>query len=224
MRQDADFLGHSLGHYLATEFQLLRSDFQLLGRPWFTLQLDRVENQDSTDQTEQRHSTDTLLPEVYSELRRLAAARLSGTPSAGTISGTVLVHEAFLRLKKEGDAPKWANKKQFFSAAAEAMRRILIDHLRAKGRVKRGGDQQRVDETISAFSAPAEDDQLLAIHDSLDELAEHDPDGADLVKLRFFAGFTMEEIAKSTGISERSLARQWKYVRSWLAVRLGKDD
>ena len=176
-----------------------------------------MENQEPTDLTGRKRSTDTLIPEVYSELRRLAAARLAGLPSAATISGTVLVHEAFLKLNKEGDAPKWANRKQFFSAAAEAMRRILIDHLRAKGRLKRGGGHQRVEETISAFSAPAEDDQLLAINEALDELAREDPDSADLVKLRFFAGFTLEEIAESMGVSSRTVTRQWRYVRAWLA-------
>ena len=179
---------------------------------------------DHLGDTSSKFTTDTLLPQVYGELRRLAASRMAGAPSAKTISGTVLVHEAYLKLKSEGDAPKWVNEKQFFSAAAEAMRRILIDHLRASKRLKRGGDQVRVDETVSAFASPAEDDQLLAIHESIDELAEHDPEGADLVKLRFFAGFTMEEISKSTGVPERSLARQWKYVRSWLAVRLGKQE
>lgn len=161
------------------------------------------------------HSTDTLMPSVYAELRRLAASRIQKTPGQ-SISGTVLVHEAYLRLKAEGEAPKWANKAHFFSAAAEAMRRILIDHIKAKGRQKRGGDQQRIDETISALESPALDDELLAINDALDRLAQEDPESADLVKLRFFAGFTLEEIAESRGVTIRTVSRQWKYARAWL--------
>ena len=169
-----------------------------------------------------RHSSETLLPVVYDELRRLAAARLKSAQPGQSISGTVLVHEAYLRLHGDG-VPNWANEKHFFSVAAEAMRCILIDHLRAKGRIKRGGDQERVDETLSSFAAPAEDDQLLAINDALDELAREDPEAADLVKMRFFVGFTLEEIAESTGVTVRTVSRQWKYVRAWLTKYLGSQ-
>jgi len=180
-----------------------------------------------SDQAEQnsvegRQSTNTMMPLVYDELRKLAVAKLQNAQPGQSISGTVLVHEAYLKLKTN-DAPRWANEKHFFSVAAEAMRCILIDHLRAKARQKRGGNYERVDQTLSSFATPAEDDQLLAINEALDELAKDDPEAADLVKLRFFAGFTLEEIAESTGVSIRTVSRQWKYVRVWLTKHL-KDD
>ena len=95
-----------------------------------------------------------------------------------------------------------------------------MDHIKAKGRKKRGGDQERVDQTISALASPAEDDELIAINEALDHLAEEDPESADLVKLRFFAGFTLEEIAESKGVTIRTVSRQWKYVRAWLKDHL----
>lgn len=168
----------------------------------------------------ERYTTETLMPQVYDALRQLALHRLQQQQPGHSISGTELVHEAYLRLIKEGGGPKWVNRKQFFSAAAEAMRRILIDRIRAKQRVKRGGGYQRVGLDRIDIAMPAEDQKLMEISEALDELALSDPDSADLVKLRFFAGMTLEQIAEAAEVSVRTVSRQWAYARAWLADRL----
>ncbi|MEM1026840.1 MAG: ECF-type sigma factor [Planctomycetota bacterium] len=165
----------------------------------------------------QRRSTEELMPEVYDALRQLAMHRMKQQRPGQTISGTELVHEVYLRLQKEGSAPKWANRKQFFSAAAEAMRRILIDRIRAKERIKRGGGQRRLDVNEIELAMPTEDRELVEISEALDELAKSDPQSADLVKLRFFAGMTLEQIAEATEVSVRTVTRRWTYARAWLA-------
>ncbi|MEM7143496.1 MAG: ECF-type sigma factor [Verrucomicrobiota bacterium] len=164
------------------------------------------------------------MPQVYEELRRLAAYKMRHENPGQTISGTALLHEAYIKLSKESDGPKWANRKQFFSAAAEAMRRILIDRVRAKQAVKRGSDYQRAEVDESNIAAPAPDDQLMAVNDALEALDRADPDSADLVKLRYFAGLTLEEIAETMGSSVSTLTRQWAYARSWLEDRLASDS
>ena len=178
---------------------------------------------DSTESNSPKHSTDTLIPQVYDELRKLAGYRMSNERSGQTLSGTALVHEAFLRLKKEGSAPKWSSQSQFFSAAAEAMRRILIDRMRAKNRVKRGGDQERVEGMDDLIQSPVREDKLLAIDGALDALAQEDPKSADLVKMRFFVGMSLEEIAESTDVSIRTVSRQWSYAKAWLSDYLSRS-
>ncbi len=163
------------------------------------------------------------MPQLYDELRRLATYRMKQENPGQTISGTALVHEAYLRLSRESEEPKWANRKQFFSAAAEAMRRILIERVRAKQRIKRGGEYERVDLLEAEIAAPASPARLLEIDEALDELAQEDLECADLVKLRFFADFTLKEIAESTGVSLSTVNRQWAYARAWLADRLSPE-
>lgn len=172
------------------------------------------------DPKEHRRSTETLMPEVYDALRQLALHRMKQQRPGQTISGTELVHEVYLRLQKEGGGPKWANRSQFFSAAAEAMQRILIDRIRAKERVKRGGGRQRLDVDHLELVMPTEDQKLVEISEALDELAKSDPQSADLVKLRFFAGMTLEQIAEVAGVSVRTVTRRWTYARAWLAEYL----
>ena len=158
---------------------------------------------------------DQLLVLVYSELRRLAAAKMSREAPAQTLQPTALVHEAWLRLG--GDGQRWENRAHFFGAAAEAMRRILIDRARRKLAARHGGDQPRLDADEIEIAAPTEkDDELLAVHEALDQLAAHDPRKADLVKLRYFAGLSIDETADILGISAPTAKRDWAYARAWL--------
>ena len=165
-----------------------------------------------------------LLPLVYQELRRLAQHKMQGEGSHGvqTLTATALVHEAYLRISKDetGEKGRWSSKRHFFGAAAEAMRRILIDRARAKQQIKRGGDLDRVEFAESAVVAPVQDDDLLAVDEALAELEAEDPDSAELVKLRYFAGMTWAEITEATGIPDRTIRRQWSYARAWLGARI----
>jgi RNA polymerase sigma factor (TIGR02999 family) len=162
-----------------------------------------------------------LLPLVYDELRRLAAARLAAEPAGQTLQPTALVHEAYLRLAG-GQPQDWSGRGHFFGAAAEAMRRILIDRARQRHSRKRGGDRQRVDLDGAPVADP--DDQsaedLLALDDALQQLEAEDPAKARLVKLRYFVGLSIQETADALGISPATAKRQWVYVRSWLYGRL----
>jgi RNA polymerase sigma factor (TIGR02999 family) len=162
-------------------------------------------------------ATDELLPIVYQELRRLAASKMANEPPGHTLQPTALVHEAWLRLVR-AEQQTWENRAHFFGAAAEAMRRILIDRARRRRALRHGGGQQRLDVDIHAFeiAAAAEDDQLLSINDALDKLGSQDQQAADLVKLRFFVGMTTEQAAKSLGIGEATAYRYWAYARAWL--------
>lgn len=167
-----------------------------------------------------------ILPLVYDELRKLAELRMSQEAGPQTLTATSLVHEAYLRVAKEdtdGTTKLWGSRRHFFSAAAEAMRRILIERARARRRMKRGGDQERVDLSISQIVSPAEDDQLLAVNDALEELQAADPESAELVKLRYFAGMTWEEISAATGIPDRTVRRQWTYARTWLKEWMNRN-
>jgi len=161
--------------------------------------------------------SDDLLPQVYQELRRLAQNRLR-QEGPQTLTATSLVHEAYLRLSP-GEL-QWESPRHFFAAAAEAMRRILIDRARAKKQIKRGGDRQRQQLSDSQIIAPAEDEQLLLVDEALQQLENEDPESAELVKLRYFAGMTWEEISTAVGTPERTLRRRWTYARSWLQERL----
>lgn len=162
------------------------------------------------------------MPRLYDELRRLASYKINRENPGQTLSGTALLHEAYIRLNREGDGPKWSSERQFFSAAAEAMRRILIDKVRAKRRIKRGGDFVRVDVDEDQLESPHSDDRLLDINDALDLLEQEDPEASELVKLRFFAGLTLEEIAEAHGVSARTVRRQWTYAKAWLVRHVEK--
>jgi RNA polymerase sigma factor (TIGR02999 family) len=160
-------------------------------------------------------AADELLPLVYDELRRLAASKMANEAPGQTLQPTALVHEAWLRLVGHED-PKWENRAHFFGAAAEAMRRILIDNARRKHARRHGGGLQRVDVSEVDIAALAADDQLLAIHEALDNLAVQDPVKAELVKLRYFIGLTIPEAAEVLGVSEPTAKRYWAYARAWL--------
>ena len=169
-------------------------------------------------------ATDQLLPLVYEELRVLAAQRLSQEPPGQTLQATALVHEAYLRLVG-AEQQDWASRGHFFKAAAEAMRRILIDNARRKKSLKRGGGHRPVDldESLGVDDA-AQAQEILALDEALAKLAQHDPTKADLVKLRYFAGLTIEQAAKALDISHATAERYWDYARSWLRVELGQID
>jgi len=159
---------------------------------------------------------DELLPLVYEELRKLAASKMARESTNQTLQPTALVHEAWARLVGEGNPP-FANRAHFFAAAAEAMRRILIDKARHKRALRHGGGRQRVDmEGIMEVAAPADDDELLAVHEALDKLAAQNKAEAELVKLRYFVGMTLEEAAAVLDISARTADNYWAHARAWL--------
>ena len=164
-------------------------------------------------------AAEQLLPVVYDELRRLAAHRMANEAAGQTLQPTALVHEAWLRLVGN-DNQKWDGRAHFFAAAAEAMRRILIDRARRKRRLKHGGEMQRVDFTTLDVAILTDDEHLLAVDEALQKLAERDPVSAQLIKLRFFAGLPNIEAARLLGIPERSAKRTWAYARAWLFEEL----
>lgn len=162
-----------------------------------------------------------LLPLVYDELRRLAAWRLSNEQPGQTLQATALVHEAYLRLVGKEDL-QWNGRRHFFGAAAEAMRRILVENARRKKRLKRGGDQERVELDGLELPAPMPDDELLALDEALDRLVHTDPRAAELVKLCFFVGLTQEQAAKELGVSISTVERTWAFARAWLFREIRK--
>src|SRR5438270_6768266 len=164
-----------------------------------------------------------LLPLVYDELRRLAAAKLAQEQPGQTLQATALVHEAYLRLVDAEQAPRWDSRGHFFAAAAEAMRRILVDQARRRHAAKRGGQHGREELHESSIAAPGDVEETLAINDILDQFASVDTVAANLVKLRFFVGLTMEEVAQALGISVRSAYDIWAYARAWLHRHLPGD-
>jgi RNA polymerase sigma factor (TIGR02999 family) len=165
-----------------------------------------------------------LLPLVYAELRRLAAQRLAREAPGQTLQATALVHAAYLRLVDQGQAQHWNSRGHFFAAAAEAMRRILVESARRKERVKHGGDRKRIDldEACAVVQSPSED--LLALDEALTRLAERDLLRARLVQLRFFAGLTMTEAAEVLGISLATAERHWTFARTWLYAELTDEE
>ncbi|MDF1816383.1 MAG: ECF-type sigma factor [Verrucomicrobiales bacterium] len=173
--------------------------------------LDAVRNDDSSAEAE-------LLSLVYGELRQLARAKMAREKPGHTLQATALVHEAWMRL---GDQ-RFENRAHFFAAAAEAMRRILIESARRKQAAKHGGGAERVDADEFEIAAPTEkDDEILAVHEALDSLAGHDIRKAELVKLRYFVGLTIEEAADALGISPATAKRDWTYARAWLFRKMG---
>jgi RNA polymerase sigma factor (TIGR02999 family) len=161
----------------------------------------------------EKHAADELLPAVYAELRSLAASKLAREQPGQTLQPTALVHEAWLRL---GGEARFENRAHFFSAAAEAMRRILIDGARRKLAMRHGARLERVDVADLEIAAPSPDDEMLAIHEALELFAAEDAQTAELVKLRYFAGFSLGEAAELIGLSGRTAERQWAYARAWL--------
>ena len=160
-----------------------------------------------------------ILPLVYGELRRLAAAKLSRESPGQTLQPTALVHDAWLRLGGD-QQPRWENRAHFFGAAAEAMRRILIDNARRKQRNKHGGGLQRVSWENLDVAITTDGEALLAVDAALERLARHDPTGARLIELRFFGGLSNVEAARLIGLSERTAKRTWAYARAWLRKEL----
>jgi RNA polymerase sigma factor (TIGR02999 family) len=166
-------------------------------------------------------AADQLLPAVYDELRKLARAKLRHDRSGQTFQPTSLVHEAYLRLAASDPEPQgservWNSRGHFFAAAAEAMRRILIENARRKSSQKRGGGRARIDLDVAQPAIPEACDDLLALDEALHKLAATDADAARLVNLRYFAGLTLDEAAETLGISNRSANRLWAYARAWL--------
>jgi RNA polymerase sigma factor (TIGR02999 family) len=161
-------------------------------------------------------AADQLLPLVYDELRQLAALRLAREKPGQTLQATALVHEAYLRLVGADPKQPWDNRGHFFAAAAEAMRRILVEKARRKGRIRHGGGSRRVDLLDIEVAAPANGDQVLLLDEALTRLAAARPQAAELVKLRFFSGMTVEEAASIVGLSPRTARRLWVFARAWL--------
>jgi RNA polymerase sigma factor (TIGR02999 family) len=162
------------------------------------------------------HAAQDLLPLVYEELRKLAAAKMANESAGHTLQPTALVHEAWLRLAGDDANVQFANRAHFFAAAAEAMRRILIERARRKGAGKRGGDWQRIDLDQVDIATDADDDTLLLVNETLEKLAQEDGKAAEVVKLRFFGGLTLEEVGQVLGVTDRTAKRYWAYARAWL--------
>ena len=162
------------------------------------------------------HASEQLLPVIYQELRHLAATMLAQEPVGQTLEATALVHEAYVRLVDAEAEPKWNHRGHFFAAAAESMRRILVEKARRKQRVKHGGEHHRVeiDDERLVCSVPA--DQILALDEALERFDQEEPEKAQLVKLRFFAGLSIEEASEALGISRATASRHWTYARAWL--------
>jgi RNA polymerase sigma factor (TIGR02999 family) len=161
-------------------------------------------------------AADQLLPLVYEELRRLAAHKMANEAPGHTLQPTALVHEAWLRLVGKDAAAQFQNRAHFFAAAAEAMRRILIERVRRKRAQRHGGGQHRSELPDDGIAAPAEDERLLAVHEALDKLAARDRPKAELVKLRYFVGLSVEEAAGVLGVSVPTAKRHWAFAKAWL--------
>ena len=170
------------------------------------------------------HAAEQLLPLVYDELRQLAAQKLAQEKPGQTLQATALVHEAYLRLVDDDKAQHWNSRGHFFAAAAEAMRRILVEQARHKRRLKHGGDHRRVDLDEAIRIAPAPSDSLLDLDEALSRLEATDPLAASLVKLRYFSGLTMPQAAEVLGISLRNAERNWTYARTWLHRELAAPE
>ena len=183
-----------------------------------TVILNRIEQGDA-------EAADQLLPLVYGELRKLAAAKMAREPAGQTLQPTALVHEAWLRLGGDKQ-PDWQSRAHFFASAAESMRRILIDCARRRHAIRHGGGLQRFDVNDSAheIATPGgSDDELLAVHEALDRLAAHDARKAELVKLRYFVGLTFEEAADVLGVAVPTAKRDWAYARAWLFQEISQN-
>ena len=168
------------------------------------------------------HASEQLLPAVYDELRRLAAARMSQEAAGHTLQPTALVHEAWLRLVG-GQKQSWENRAHFFGAAAEAMRRILIERARRKSRLKRGSGQALLDIADLDVATAMPDDKVLLVDEALEQLKLEDPEKAKIVMLKFFAGLTNEQAAEILNVNERTVRRQWEFAKAWLFERISGE-
>jgi RNA polymerase sigma factor (TIGR02999 family) len=177
----------------------------------------RIESGDPT-------AAEQLLPLVYDELRRLAARRLAQEQPGQTLQATALVHEAYVRLVDCDQAQRWNSRGHFFGAAAEAMRRILVDQARHKRSQRGGGNYQRIELSSVEPAVQANQLDMLALDEALDQLAARDPRAAELVKLRFFAGLTVSEAAKALAVSVATAENDWAYAKSWLKLQLSTND
>jgi RNA polymerase sigma factor (TIGR02999 family) len=174
-----------------------------------TLILGQIESGDPS-------AAERLLPLLYDELRKLAARKLAQEKPGQTLQATALVHEAYLRLVNNDGSAHWNSRGHFFGAAAEAMRRILVENARRRARVKHGGDRNRESFNASSVLAPEVTEDLLALDEALERLVEHDPQSAQLVKLRYFAGLTIPQAAELVGVSPRKADFLWSFARAWL--------
>jgi RNA polymerase sigma factor (TIGR02999 family) len=168
-------------------------------------------------------AAEQLLPLVYDELRKLAASRLAQEKPGQTLQATALVHEAYLRLVDVEEAQDWDSRGHFFAAAAESMRRILLNRARDKNRLKRGGDRNRTDLDNVAVGLDTSPDELIELDEAISDLAKRDSVSADLVKLRFFAGMSLKDASAALGLTRRQGDRHWAYARAWMFDRLRND-
>lgn len=164
-------------------------------------------------------ASEELLPLVYQELRQLAAARMAQEATGQTLQATALVHEAWLRMVGDGDK-SWQNRAHFFGAAAEAMRRILVENARRKSRLKRGGGQTRLDIDDLDLAETTPDEKVLLMDEALEQLQAEDPEKARIVVLKFFGGLTNQEVATNLGVTERTVERQWAFAKAWLFQKI----
>jgi len=169
-------------------------------------------------------AAERLLPLVYDELRKLATAKLAQEKRSQTLQATALVHDAYIRLVDVEQAQQWHSRGHFFAAAAEAMRRILVEAARKRQRAKHGGLHTRVELLEDIASGSSSDQLTLAIHDALDDLAAQNPQAAALVKIRYFAGMTLPQAAEASGVSARTADRLWAYAKAWLHAKLHEDE
>ncbi len=170
-----------------------------------------------------RRAAEELLPLVYGELRRVAAARMAQEAPGHTLQATALVHEAYLRLVGD-QSLEWDNRAHFFAAAAEAMRRILVENARRKARIRHGGGRQRVPLEPDGIAADEDSPEILAVDEALRRMEERDPRMGAVVKLRFFAGLSIEDTARALGVSHRTVRRDWTFAKAWLAEALGSNE
>ena len=168
-------------------------------------------------------AAEQLLPLIYKELRQLAAERMAQEKPGQTLQATALVHEAYLRLVDVERAQHWNSRGHFFAAAAEAMRRILVETARRKGRLRHGGDAERIDVELATLPTRMAAEELVALNDALEELERQDPRKARLVTLRYFGGMTLEEAADALGVSRVTAHRDWTFARAWLRDRVAGD-
>lgn len=176
------------------------------------------------DVFEDAQPVERLLPIVYEELRQLAAARLNHEKAGNSFQATALVNEAFLRLVEQGSGQKWNSKGHFFGAASIAMRRILVERARRNKRIKHGGDRQRIELSAAEPEIPARGVDLLALDEALPFLEQHDPRAYKVVHLRFFAGLTISQTAKTLDVSKSTVENDWSYAKAWLKSRLNSSE